>query len=218
MFRANISPSGGNDDSIRGGLVHLLHHARLLFEAGEECEGMELDVMHFIFSEIPLATLEKRVPPYASYIMRLILDKGIEGEFEIEEGIQFDDMEIHKLNHLYKKTAHLLISTSNVPPSTLSEVMGGNRYASGFRRKNADPPSGGMGQEFKKLKLWQKAFFCMNNDVCHTQYDEYVGRKHLRKKQRDLDARLRIVEKNKGASTQEETEQQANHLLLWQVE
>jgi hypothetical protein len=40
MFHANISPSGGNNDSIRGGLVHLLHHARLVFEAGRECEGM----------------------------------------------------------------------------------------------------------------------------------------------------------------------------------
>jgi hypothetical protein len=48
MFRANIAPSGGNNDSIRDGLVHLLHHARLVFEAGRECEGMELDVMYFI--------------------------------------------------------------------------------------------------------------------------------------------------------------------------
>jgi hypothetical protein len=94
MFRANISLSGGNNDSIGGGLVHLLHHARLIFEAGEECEGMELDVMHFIFSDKRLAILERRVPPYALYIMRLILDKGIEGEFDIEEGIQFDDMEV----------------------------------------------------------------------------------------------------------------------------
>jgi hypothetical protein len=31
MFCANIAPSGGNNDSIRGGLVHLLHHARLVF-------------------------------------------------------------------------------------------------------------------------------------------------------------------------------------------
>jgi hypothetical protein len=85
MFRANISPSGGNNDSIRGGLVHLLHHARLTFEAGRECEGMEIDVMHFIFLEMKLAMLDKKIPPYAPFIMRLILDKGFEGDFEIEE-------------------------------------------------------------------------------------------------------------------------------------
>jgi hypothetical protein len=85
MFRANISPSGGNNDSIRGGLVHLLHHTRLTFEAGRECEGIEIDVMHFIFLEMRIAMLDRKIPPYAPYIMRLILDKGIEGEFEIEE-------------------------------------------------------------------------------------------------------------------------------------
>jgi hypothetical protein len=76
FFRANISPSGGNNDSIRGGIVHLLHYAHPIFEEGEECEGKELDVMHFIFSEMPLAMINRKIPPYAPYIMKLILDKG----------------------------------------------------------------------------------------------------------------------------------------------
>jgi hypothetical protein len=118
-------------------------------------------------------------------------------------------VEAHKLIKLYKKTAHLMTSTSRAfTPSASSGDLGGNRYASGCRRKNADPPSGGMGQEIKKLKWWQREMFCMNNDVCHTQYDDYVERKRLRKKQRDLDARLRVVEKGKGASTHGETEVQ----------
>jgi hypothetical protein len=61
MFRANISPSGGNNDSFSGGLVHLLHHARLTFEAGVKCEGMEIDVMHFIFSEMRIAMLDRKI-------------------------------------------------------------------------------------------------------------------------------------------------------------
>jgi hypothetical protein len=65
-----------------------------------------------------------------------------------------------------------------------------------------------MGQEMKKLKWWQRALFCMNNDVRQTQYKDYVDRKHIHKKQRDLDARLRVVEKGKGASTQEESQKQ----------
>jgi hypothetical protein len=200
MFRANIAPSGGNNDSIRGELVHLLHHAHLVFEAGRECEGMELDVMYFIFSEMKIAMLDRKIPSYALYIMRLIIDKGFEGDFEIEEDFFDEDLEVHKL---YKKTAHLLPSTSSAFPSS-SDVLGCNRYASGCRRKNADPPSGGMGQEMKKLKWWQRALFCMNNYVRQTQYKDYVDRKHIHKKQRDLDARLRVVEKGKGASTQEE--------------
>jgi hypothetical protein len=206
MFRANIAPSGGNNDSIRGGLVHLLHHARLVFEAGRECEGMELDVMYFIFSEMKIAMLDKKIPPYAPYIMRLIIERGIEGDFEIEEDFLGEDLEVHKPNKLYKKTSHLLPSTSSAFPSS-SDVMGGNRYASGCRRKNADTPSGGMGQEMKKLKWWQRALFCMNNNVRQTQYKDYVDRKHVHKKQWHLDARLRIVEKGKGASTQEESQE-----------
>jgi hypothetical protein len=65
-----------------------------------------------------------------------------------------------------------------------------------------------MGQEYKKLQWWQKAMFCMNNDVRRTQYNDYVDRKYLRKKQCNLDARLRVVEKGKGASTQDETQEQ----------
>jgi hypothetical protein len=170
---------------------------------------MEIDVMHFIFSEMKIAMLDKKIPPYAPYIMRLILDKGIEGDFEIEEDFQYDDMVVHKPNKIYKKTAHLLPSTSSAfPHGASSDVLGGNRYASGCRRKNVDPPSGGMGQEMKKLKWWQRALFCINNDVYQTQYKDYVERKHIHKKQRDLDARLRVVEKGKGASTQEESQEQ----------
>jgi hypothetical protein len=79
--------------------------------------------------------------------MRLILDKGIEGEFEIEEDFQFEDMEVHKLNKLNKKTMHLMSSTSRaLTPSASSGDLGGNRYGSSCRRKNADPPRGGTGQ------------------------------------------------------------------------
>jgi hypothetical protein len=50
----------------------------------------------------------------------------------------------------------------------------------------------------------------MNNVVRHNHYDDYVEHKSLRKKQHDLDARLRVVEKGKGSSTQEDTEEQVN--------
>jgi hypothetical protein len=48
----------------------------------------------------------------------------------------------------------------------------------------------------------------MNNDVRQTQYKDYVERKRLHQKQRDLDARLRIAEKGKGAITQDESQEQ----------
>jgi hypothetical protein len=60
------------------------------------------------------------------------------------------------------------------------------------------------------MQKFKDALFCMNNDVHHTQHDDYVDRKHLRIKQCDLDARLRIVDRGKGESTQDETEEQVN--------
>jgi hypothetical protein len=47
----------------------------------------------------------------------------------------------------------------------------------------------------------------MNNDVRQTQYKDYVERKRLHKRQRALDARLRVLEKGKEASTQDEPQE-----------
>jgi hypothetical protein len=38
--------------------------------------------MHFIFFKIHLAMIDKNIPPYAHYIMRLMLDKEDEEERE----------------------------------------------------------------------------------------------------------------------------------------
>jgi hypothetical protein len=77
MFRGNISPSGGNYDSIRGGLVYLLHHAHLTFEASVDCVGMDLNVMHFIFSYMHLAMLDRNIPHYGPYILRPFWTRGL---------------------------------------------------------------------------------------------------------------------------------------------
>jgi hypothetical protein len=198
IFRANISPSGGNNDAVCGGLVNLLHFAYVTFEEGEKGTNRNIDVMHFFFFEMHLALVEKKVPPYAPYIMMLILDKeNIEEDIEVE----YEGMVTHQHLKLYKK--HSVATTQGQG----SSIPSGNYYASGSRRKNADPPSGHIGSEIKKLKWWQRGLFCMNNDVRQTQYKDYVERKRLHKRQRDLDARLRVLEKGKEASTQDEPQE-----------
>jgi hypothetical protein len=86
-------------------------------------------------------------------------------------------MVTHQCLKLYKK--HMVATTQGQGSSNPS----GNYYASGSRRKNADPPSGHMESEIKKLKWWQRAIFYMNNDVRQTQYKDYVECKHIHKKQ-----------------------------------
>jgi hypothetical protein len=75
IFWANISPSGGNNDAICGGLVNLLYFSYVTYEEGESGGNKNIYVMHYIFYEMHLALIEKKVPPYAPYIMMLILDK-----------------------------------------------------------------------------------------------------------------------------------------------
>jgi hypothetical protein len=75
ISHANISPSGGNNDDIRGGLVNLLHFTYVTYEEGETGANKNIDVMHYIFSEMHLALIDKKVPPYAPYIMKHIMDK-----------------------------------------------------------------------------------------------------------------------------------------------
>jgi hypothetical protein len=73
-FRSNISPSAGNNDALRGGLINLLYHSYHVFHNGEGyMEDQEIDVMDFIFEEIHYAMMERKVPPYAPYIMKLLV-------------------------------------------------------------------------------------------------------------------------------------------------
>jgi hypothetical protein len=154
IFWANISLSGGNNDAIRGGLVNLLHFAYVTYEEGESGGNKKIDVMHYILSKMHLALIEKKVPPYAPYIMKLILDKEV-GEDDIE--VEFEGMVTHQCLKVYKK--HMVATTQGQGSSNPSMDLGGNVYASSSRRKNADPPSGQMGGEIKKLKWWQRAIF-----------------------------------------------------------
>jgi hypothetical protein len=164
IFRANISPRGGKNDAIRGGLMNFLHFAYEAYEEGEICANKKIDVIHYIFSEMHSAMIEKKVPPYAPYIMKLILDKADDKD-NIEEEILFEGMEQHQQSSSTRTTLWL---------ATPSEDLGGNRYASGSIRENTDPPSGQMGRELNKLKWWRRAMFCMNNDVHQTKYRDYV--------------------------------------------
>jgi hypothetical protein len=76
MFRENISPSGGNRDAIRAALVELMFLSHRCFESTDPNEDFKLDVMHYIFNEMHDAMVSKRTPPYAPYIMLLILQKA----------------------------------------------------------------------------------------------------------------------------------------------
>ena len=72
IFRQTISPSAGNDDAIRCGLVNLLYHTHRIHMAGPEADANPIDIMDLIFEEMYHAILYNKAPPYAPLVMRLI--------------------------------------------------------------------------------------------------------------------------------------------------
>ena len=65
MFRLSISPSAGNNDAIRGGLINLMFHAYDSFSHGNgKPERWKTDVMDYLYHEIYAAVRDKKVPMY----------------------------------------------------------------------------------------------------------------------------------------------------------
>ena len=69
MFRESIAPSAGNNDAIRGALVHLLHRAFLAVSDGHLMAGVwRFDVIDYIFHDLYDAVMGNKAPPYAPYV------------------------------------------------------------------------------------------------------------------------------------------------------
>jgi hypothetical protein len=101
-LRSNMSPSAGNNDALRGGLINLLYHSYHVFHNGEGyMMDQEIDVMDFIFEEIHYAMMERKVPPYAPYIMKLLV------HVVQDQGDLLQFAEVHNYGTLRVKHEHV---------------------------------------------------------------------------------------------------------------
>ena len=75
IFRQNVDPSGGNNDSLQGHLVDLLLFAHEVANSEEPDVDYSLDVMDYIYHEMYDAMINRHTIPYAPYIMILINEK-----------------------------------------------------------------------------------------------------------------------------------------------
>ena len=70
IFRETVAPRAGNVDEIHAFMVDIMmatyHHRD---------SGLPMDVMDVIWNEMVCATFQRRVPPFAPYIMALIISK-----------------------------------------------------------------------------------------------------------------------------------------------
>ncbi|KAK1596224.1 hypothetical protein QYE76_017278, partial [Lolium multiflorum] len=93
FFRATISPSGGNNDALRGALVSLMHLSfRCARDTNEDCD-YTIDVMDFIFNEIHDAMVTRNTIPYAPYIQLLInnsvaMDEDLSGYALVKHSVK----------------------------------------------------------------------------------------------------------------------------------
>ncbi|KAK1663833.1 hypothetical protein QYE76_051992 [Lolium multiflorum] len=169
-FRCNISPSAGNNDALRGGLIILLYHSYLVFHNGEDyMEDQEIDVMNFIFEEMHYALMEKKVQPHAPYIMKLLVH-------EIkDQGDLLEFVDVHNYGTLRVKKEH--VKSMEKVGFTKEED---ERILHSTLSRNL------INKKVKKLKWYEKIMLCMNVEIHKENYCLYKENQKLKAQNRAI--------------------------------
>ncbi|KAK1682994.1 hypothetical protein QYE76_043842 [Lolium multiflorum] len=158
FFRATISPSGCNNDALRGTLVDLMH---LSFRCARDTNGERnytIDVMDFIFNEIHDAMVSRTTIPYAPYI-QLLINNSVAGD-----GVDLSGYSLVK--HSVKK-AYKLKPVSSAAPAPDSFM--GDARSSGFApARRPDLPA--MKKHVSRLSWFQRHILCMNIEIHKENY------------------------------------------------
>ncbi|KAK1694085.1 hypothetical protein QYE76_010782, partial [Lolium multiflorum] len=156
FFRATISPSGGNNDALRGALVNLMH---LSFRCARDTNGdcdYTIDVMDFIFNEIHDAMVSRTTIPYAPYI--LLINNSV----AMDEDLSGYALVKHSVKKAYK-----LKPVSSAAPAPDSFM--GDARSSGFApARRPDLPA--MKKQVNMLSWFQRHILCMNIEIHKENY------------------------------------------------
>jgi len=180
VFRETIAPQAGNVDEMHGFMVDLMittfHHRD---------SGQPMDVMDVIWNEMVCATYTRRVPPFAPYIMALILSKC--------PSIARDISSQRLVTHRHK---NLLIKTHPKPRNADGQLVDedGNPLEEGSgdeddaqdtdfvvsRRTYAQPSWA------KRIEAKLKKVFCFQVDNQKRMYETHVYAKKACARQKEL--------------------------------
>jgi hypothetical protein len=186
IFRASIAPQAGNFDAIRGALVNLLAYSHEVYCKGETAHVEPLDVMDFIHKEINDCIVNKKIPLYAPFVMKLIRAQ------ELNHPLLKANLVDHKVVKLQCKalTGHSKEPFAPVRGEDDDAFAEGVSTRRGPRMKHASNvgsiSTNEFGQEFKKLNWFQRNVLCMNVDIHHKQYESYIAQKHMNDNQQAL--------------------------------
>jgi hypothetical protein len=185
MFRENISPSGGNRDAIRAALVELMYLSHRCFVSTDPNEDFKLDVMHYIFNEMHDAMVSKRTPPYAPYIMLLILQKA-------------QDMDFSKGNTEHKLKRMNVIKPAEEKEAAKSKgkkpVPSGGDVEMGDSSSRLRKSSSARPSRNKKLSLWQRTLLCLNVAIHKENYSAYEERRDIIHNQQVLSREVQLLQ------------------------
>jgi hypothetical protein len=158
FFRATISPSGGNNDAIRGTLVDLMYLSFRCARDENEESNYTIDIMDFIFNEIHDAMVSRTTIPYAPYIQLLINNTA---------GVSGEDLSGYPLmKHSVKKAYKLKPVSSAVPPP---DSFMGDARSSGFApARHPDLPA--MKKQVNRLSWFQRHILSMNVEIHKQNY------------------------------------------------
>jgi hypothetical protein len=174
MFWESISPTGGNRDAIRSALVELMYLSHRCYMSEDPNEDFSLDVMHYIFNEMHDAMISKRTPPYAPYIMLLILEK-------------VKDMDFSKGNSEHKIKRMNVIKPKEEKKKKEAQAKGKKQVPEDDDDVDMDDPSSPVhktstaagSSRNKKLSWWQHTLLCMNVAIHKEKYAAYEERKAI---------------------------------------
>ncbi|KAK1603511.1 hypothetical protein QYE76_037586, partial [Lolium multiflorum] len=156
VYRETIGPKGGNLDEL-----HLYEVDLMANSFAKRGTGEKLDVMDYIYNEMWSCVMEKKLPSYAPYIMKLIEDTWVDScQTSLIHSIPLN-VTMHDVKVLRTKRHNSPIE--DVPPM------------------DEKPPSWAS-----KLARRMRQIFCLTAAVNHRQYQQHAEAKKSRVRQKSI--------------------------------
>ncbi|KAK1646045.1 hypothetical protein QYE76_063850 [Lolium multiflorum] len=162
VYRETIGPKGGNLDEL-----HLYEVDLMANSFAKKGTGEKLDVMDYIYHEMWSCVMDKKLPSFAPYIMKLIEDTWVDTcQARLVQSIPLN-LTSHEVNTLRTKRHN----------SPLEDVT----------PMDEKPPSWAS-----KLARRMRQIFCLTSAVNHRQYQQHVEAKKSRVRQKSIMRALEV--------------------------
>jgi hypothetical protein len=162
VYRETIGPKGGNLDEI-----HLYEVDLMANSFAKKGTGERLDVMDYIYHEMWSCVMEKKLPSFAPYIMKLIEDTWV----DTCESTLLHSIPLNITSHEVK-------------------VLRTKRHNSPI--EDVTPMDEKLPSWASKLARRMRQIFCLTSAVNHRQYQQHAEAKKSRVRQKSIMRALEV--------------------------